>query len=103
NCRVFRPRARLIGIADGSPGIRGGIVSPTSIQPVLRLSYRVVKKSAPDNHLTTRPDCSVMITSAGRIGGICNSPSVCIGVVPPTCVQCRVNEDVESAPHESFF
>src|SRR5206468_816164 len=97
NCRVFRPRARLIGIADGGPGISAGIVSPPGIQIV---SYTVVKKSAPDHHFTTRPDCRVMITSTGRTDGTCSGPDISVGIVSSTRAQIGVT--VESTPDDHF-
>ena len=47
----------------------------------------MVAKSAPDDHFTAGPNCRVIGSRIGRIGGAGGCPAICAGIVSPTSVQ----------------
>ena len=37
--------------------------------------------SAPDDHLTASPDCSVIVSGNGRVDGVGGCPAICSGII----------------------
>ena len=56
------------------------------LPPVFKSAGAAVK-SAPDDHFTAGPDCCVMPSGSGRVGGAGGCPTVGAGIVPPAGVQ----------------
>jgi len=64
DCGVPGPGSRRIRRAGGCPTIRRGIVFATSVQ--------IIALSAPDDHFTASPHCSVPLTGTRCIDGACS-------------------------------
>src|SRR4029077_15102405 len=62
-------RGRACG-AGGGPTIRARIVSAARIQVVGEIS------SAPDDHFTAGPHCSVQVSGGRGVDGACSCPSI---------------------------
>ena len=73
---------RRISGAGGCPGVRAGIVSPTSVKFDGARSH-----SAPDDHFTAGPQWRVEGSRLGRISGAGGCPGVSAGIVSPTSVK----------------
>ena len=73
---------------------------PPTIPPagVLRLCSLL---SAPDDHFTAGPDCRVIVSGSGRVGGAGGCPTVRAGIVSPAGVQ-RAGAAINSAPDDHF-
>src|SRR4029077_19499871 len=87
--------SRRVGGAGGSPTIRAGIVSPAAVE---NAAVRAIK-SAPDDHFTASPDCRVIVSASGCVGGAGGYPAVGGWIVSPAGVQ---NAAVKSATDDHF-
>ena len=47
-------------------------------------------RSTPDDHFTAGPDCRVMVSGRGRVGGAGGCPTIRAGIVSPAGVQIAV-------------
>ncbi len=85
---VIASSKRRIGGARCCPAICSRVISPTGVA----ITVDAVAKSAPDNHLSARPDGGVKVSSLRRIcrAGCC--PAVCSGIVSPAGV--KITADV---------
>jgi hypothetical protein len=71
-CRVGDPASGRISGAGGCPGIRGGIVSAARVHR----ERETQSLPAPDNHLTSGPNCRVIVSRLGRVGSAGGCPCV---------------------------
>ena len=55
------------------------------LPPVFRRRYR--HHSAPDDHFTAGPDCGVIVSASGRVGGAGGCPTIGAGIVSPAGVR----------------
>ena len=69
-----------------------GAVSPAGVQ-------RAVAISAPDDHFAAGPDCRVIVSASGRVGGAGGCPTVRAGIVSPAGVKCG---RIVSTPDDHF-
>ena len=74
--------------------IRAGIVSTASAGRVEAIP------AAPDDHLTAGPDCRMVVSGSGRVGGAGGRPTVGAGIVSASGVQ--TGAVVISAPDDHF-
>ena len=102
-----RHRCRRLAVAVGSrrrscsrcwsrrwrTGLRA--VSPASVQD------RLPVKSAPDDHFVAGPDCRVIDSGSGRVGGAGGCPTIGARIVSPASVQIAAGI-VNSAPDDHF-
>src|SRR4030095_11360031 len=81
----------------GCPAIGAGIISPAGVRNI-RGARQI---SAPDNHLTPRPHCCVILPTIGRAGGAGSGPSVSARIVSPAGLQkvSAPNDHHITAPH----
>src|SRR5438045_2129222 len=86
-----------VGGAGGCPTIRAGIVLTAA---VAKTATGALTLSAPDDHFTASPDCSVSISAIRRVGDAGGCPTIRTGIVPPASVQIVVT--IESAPDDHF-
>ena len=75
--------------------IRAGIVPPACVH----ISVAVALDSAPDDHLTAGPYCSVTVSAIGRVSGAGGCPTIRAGIISPAGVEIRASV---SAPHNHF-
>src|SRR5436190_1095065 len=83
NGSVAVSRVRRVGGAGGCPTVCNGIVSASGVQ----IGRGAAACSAPDDHLTSGPDCCVKAWPIGCVGGAHVCPSVVSGIVSPAGVQ----------------
>ena len=69
------------------------------LPPVLKY-VDTVGISAPDDHFAASPDCRVIGSGVGRIGGAGGCPSISAGVILPAGIKSAVG--VGSAPDDHF-
>jgi hypothetical protein len=93
DCRVKIPASRRVGIAGGSPTIRGGLVSPSGAEGC-----------TPDDHFTAGPDCRVKGSGSGRVEPAGGDPTIGAGIVFPASVRYgRAPRDCNcSTPNDHF-
>src|SRR5260370_38707569 len=71
--------------AGGDPSVGCRIVFPAGVKIVRHTT--IIKKSAPDNHSTASPNCSVGSASTGRVRGRRARPIVSTGIVLAASVE----------------
>ena len=109
-CRHIRPR-RSFRCRSRLPcdrlGAAGALVVLVAVQlsvlglylpPVLKSADAVI--SAPDDHFTAGPDCRVIVSGSGRVGGAGGCPTVGAGIVSAAGVQ--IDAAVHIHPRRSF-
>ena len=77
DCRVSLSGSGRVGRAGGCPTICAGIISPAGIQNLVDTSAT----PAPDDHFTASPDCRVIRSGSGRVGGAGGCPTIRAGIV----------------------
>jgi hypothetical protein len=92
HCRMFRPGVGHVDEARRCPRICTGIVPPSCVH----IGVAVALTSAPDDHLTASPYCSVTASSDRGISGACRYPTIRGWIIPPPSVL------LVSAPHNHF-
>lgn len=73
------PSRGRTGRAGCGPAIRGGIISPATVQ---RIAYM---RSTPHDHLTVGPYRRMTTPGKRRISGAGRGPAIGGGIVFPTC------------------
>ena len=68
------------------------------LPPVFKIA--AVGSSAPDDHFAAGPDCRVIVSGSGRVGGAGGCPTVGAGIVSPAGVQKML--PLDSAPDDHF-
>jgi hypothetical protein len=62
----------------------------------------VVDYSAPDDHVTARPDGCVNRSRSGRVAGAGRRPTVRVGIVPSPRIKLELMSLIKSAPNDHF-
>ena len=77
---MSRPSGAFV-VRGGCPTVGAGIVSPAGVETA------VIIISAPDDHFTAGPDCRVILSGSGCVGGAGGCPTVGARIISPAGVQ----------------
>ena len=92
-CAASRPVGALVVLVAVQVSVLG-----LYLPPVLKISD--CTKSSPDDHFTAAPDCGVIFSARGRVGGAGGCPTIRTGIVSAASVQPA--RAVKSAPDDHF-
>jgi len=97
---VPKSAIRWVDDARGYPTIRGGIVSPAGVQPVIDT---IVEKPTPDNHFIAGPDCRVPISAIRCVDDARGYPTIGGGIVFSAGVHKVIATIVEKPTPDNHF